>query len=58
MRATMQDRTSALLIGIEVNRVQMITFGIGVALAAAGGVAFGATNIFNAASSYDLISRF
>ena len=57
VRATMQDRTSALLIGIEVNRVQMITFGIGVALAAAGGMAFGATNIFNAASSYDLISR-
>ena len=57
MRATMQDRTSALLIGIDVDRVQMLTFGIGVALAAAGGLAFGATNIFNAASSYDLISR-
>ena len=57
VRATMQDRTSALLVGIEVDRVQMLTFGIGVALAAAGGVAFGATNIFNAASSYDLISR-
>jgi len=57
VRATMQDRTSALLIGIEVDRVQMLTFGIGVALAAAGGVAFGGTTIFNAASSYDLISR-
>jgi len=57
VRATMQDRTSALLIGIDVDRVQMLTFGIGVALAAAGGLAFGATNTFNAASSYDLISR-
>lgn len=57
VRATMQNRTSALLIGIDVDRVQSLTFGIGVALAAAGGVAFGATNIFNAASSYDLITR-
>lgn len=57
VRATMQNRTSALLIGIDVDRVQALTFGIGVALAAAGGVAFGATNIFNAASSYDLITR-
>lgn len=57
VRATMQNSTSAMLIGIDVNRVQTLTFGIGVALAAAGGVAYGATNIFNAASSYDLISR-
>ena len=57
LRASMQDRTAAALIGIDVERVQTITFGIGVALAAAGGVAFGATNPFNAAASYDLISR-
>jgi len=57
LRASMQDRTAAALIGIDVERVQMITFGIGVALAAAGGMAFGATNPFNAAASYDLISR-
>ena len=57
VRATMQNRASALLIGIDVDRVQALTFGIGVALAAAGGVAFGATNIFNASSSYDLITR-
>ncbi len=57
IRATMQNSTSAMLIGIDVDRVQTLTFGIGVALAAAGGVAYGATNIFNAASSYDLISR-
>lgn len=57
LRATMQDRTSAMLIGINVDRIQLITFGIGVALCAAGGMAYGATNAFNPASSYDLISR-
>lgn len=57
LRASMQDRTAASLIGIDVERVQTITFGIGVGLAAAGGMVFGATNPFNAATSYDLISR-
>ncbi len=57
LRASMQDRTAAALIGIDVERVQTVTFGIGVALAAAGGMAYGATNPFNAAASYDLISR-
>jgi len=57
LRASMQDPTAAALIGVDVERVQTITFGIGVALAAAGGMAYGATNPFNAAASYDLISR-
>jgi len=57
LRASMQNRTAASLIGIDVPRVQGITFGIGVSLAAAGGVAYGATNAFNPASSYDLIYR-
>ncbi len=57
LRASMQNRTAAALIGINVPKVQMITFGIGVALAGAGGMVFGATNAFNPASSYDLISR-
>jgi branched-chain amino acid transport system permease protein len=57
LRASMQNRTAAELIGIDVERVSAITFGIGVALAAAGGMAFGATNAFNAGSAYDLISR-
>jgi branched-chain amino acid transport system permease protein len=57
LRATMQDRTSAMLIGINVDRIQLHTFGIGVALCAAGGMAYGATTAFNPASSYDLISR-
>ena len=55
--ASMQNRTAAALIGIDVERVSAITFGIGIALAAAGGMAFGATNAFNAGSAYDLISR-
>ena len=57
LRASMQNRTAAALLGINVPRVQAITFGLGVALAAAGGMAYGATNTFNPASSYDLISR-
>lgn len=57
LRASMQDRTSAQLIGIDVEKVSAITFGIGIALTAAGGMAFGATTAFNPASHYDLISR-
>ena len=57
LRASMQNRTAAELVGVDVERVSAITFGIGVALAAAGGMAFGATNAFNAGSAYDLISR-
>jgi branched-chain amino acid transport system permease protein len=58
VRATMQDRTAALLIGINVDRVAALTFGIGVAVTAAGGMVFGATGGgFNPNSGYDLISR-
>jgi branched-chain amino acid transport system permease protein len=57
LRASIQNPTAALLVGIDVDRVKNITFGIGVALAAVGGMAYGATNAFNPASSYDLISR-
>jgi branched-chain amino acid transport system permease protein len=57
LRASMQNRTAAQLIGIDVERVSALTFGIGVALTAAGGMAFGATNSFNPGSHYDLISR-
>ncbi len=58
VRATMQDRTAALLIGVNVNRVAALTFGIGVAVTAAGGMVFGATSGgFNPNSGYDLISR-
>lgn len=57
LRASMQNRTAAELIGIDVERVSAITFGIGVALTAAGGMAFGTLTPFNPGSSYDLISR-
>jgi branched-chain amino acid transport system permease protein len=57
LRASMQNRTAAELSGINVDRVSAYTFGIGVALAAAGGMAFGATTAFVPGSHYDLISR-
>lgn len=57
LRATMQDQTAARLIGIDINRVSALAFGIGVAVTAVGGMAFGATSAFNANSGYDLISR-
>jgi len=57
VRASLQNRTAADLIGINVNRTRMISVGIGVAVTAAGGMVFGATNAFNPNSGYDLISR-
>jgi len=57
VRATMQDETAARLVGINISRVAAITYGIGVAVTAAGGMVFGATNAFNPNSGYDLISR-
>jgi branched-chain amino acid transport system permease protein len=57
LRAVVQNRTAAELIGVDVERVSAITFGIGVAVTAAGGMVFGATTSFNPGSSYDLISR-
>ena len=57
VRATMQDHTAARLVGIDVNRVAAITFGIGVAVTAAGGMVYGSINAFNPNSGYDLISR-
>jgi branched-chain amino acid transport system permease protein len=57
LRASMQNPTAARLVGIDIDWVSAFTLGIGVALAAAGGMVFGLTNSFDAASSYDLISR-
>ncbi len=57
VRATMQDETAARLVGIDTNRVAAVTFGIGVAVTAAGGMVYGATNAFDPNSGYDLISR-
>ena len=58
VRATMQDPVAARLVGIDVNRVAALTFGIGVAVTAVGGMVYGATSGgFNPNSGYDLISR-
>jgi branched-chain amino acid transport system permease protein len=57
VRATMQDHTAARLVGIDVNRVAALTFGIGVAVTAVGGMVFGTNNAFNPNTGYDLISR-
>jgi branched-chain amino acid transport system permease protein len=58
VRATMQDRTAAMLVGIDVNRVGALTYGIGVSVTAVGGMLFGASGPpFNPNSGYDLISR-
>jgi branched-chain amino acid transport system permease protein len=57
VRASLQNRTAADLIGINVNRTRMISVGIGVAVTAVGGMVFGATTAFNPNSGYDLISR-
>ncbi len=57
VRATMQDQTAARLVGIDVNRVAAITFGIGVAVTAAGGMVYGSINSFNPTTGADRISR-
>jgi branched-chain amino acid transport system permease protein len=49
LRASMQNPTAARLVGINTDWVSAFTLGIGVGLAAAGGMVFGLTN--------DLISR-
>jgi branched-chain amino acid transport system permease protein len=57
VRASLQNRTAADLVGIDVARTRTISMGIGVAVTAVGGMVFGATNAFNPNSGYDLISR-
>jgi branched-chain amino acid transport system permease protein len=57
VRASLQNRTAADLIGVDVNRVRTISVGLGVGVTAVGGVVFGATNSFNPNTGYDLISR-
>jgi branched-chain amino acid transport system permease protein len=57
LRASLQNRTAADLIGINVSRTRMIAVGIGVAVTACGGMVYGATVAFNPDSGYDLISR-
>jgi branched-chain amino acid transport system permease protein len=57
LRATMLKREAAQLIGIDVERVSAIAFGIGTAMAAGGGAVFGIITTFNPGSHYDLIGH-
>jgi branched-chain amino acid transport system permease protein len=57
VRASLQNRTAADLVGVDVVRTRTLSVGVGVAVTAVGGMVFGATNAFNPNSGYDLISR-
>ena len=57
MRATVQNPTSARLLGGNADRVRALAFGIGVSTAAAAGAVYGVLYPFNPGSHYDLISR-
>jgi branched-chain amino acid transport system permease protein len=57
VRATVQNPTAATLLGVDANRIQTLSFGLGVSLAAAAGAVYGVIYPFNPGSHYDLISR-
>ncbi|MER6122823.1 branched-chain amino acid ABC transporter permease [Streptomyces sp. NPDC001795] len=57
VRATVQNPESALLLGVESERVSAFGFGLGAATAAAAGSVYGLLYSFNSGSHYDLISR-
>lgn len=57
IRATVQNPTSARLLGVNADQVSAIGFGIGVSTAAAAGAVYGMIYPFNPGSHYDLISR-
>lgn len=57
IRATIQNQTAAQLVGVNVARVQAMTFGLGLATVAAGGALFSLIWTFNAASHEEWISK-
>ncbi len=57
VRASVQNPTSARLLGVEAERVSAIGYGLGTATAAAAGSVYGMLYPFNPNSHYDLISR-
>ncbi|HEU5158719.1 MAG TPA: branched-chain amino acid ABC transporter permease [Streptosporangiaceae bacterium] len=57
IRATVQNPTSARLLGVDVDRIGAVGFGLGAATAAAAGSVFGLVYPFNPSSHYELIAR-
>lgn len=57
IRATIQNRSAAQLMGVNVDKIQAITFGIGLATVAAGGALFSLIWSFNAGSHEEWISK-
>lgn len=57
IRATVQNPTSARLLGVDAGRVSALGFGLGTSTAAAAGAVYGVLFPFNPGSHYDLISR-
>jgi branched-chain amino acid transport system permease protein len=57
VRATVQNPTSARLLGVDTERMGALGMGLGISLAGAAGAVFGLIYPFNANSSYDLVSR-
>lgn len=57
IRATIQDRSAAQLVGVNVQAVSALTFGIGIATAAVGGSLLSMIYSFNASSQTDWITR-
>src|SRR5918912_546338 len=57
VRASLQNRTAADLIGVDVVRTRTLSVGIGVAVTAAGGMVFGGAKAFKPNNGHHLISR-
>src|SRR3990172_1575506 len=57
IRATIQNRDAARLVGVSVDRIQALTFGLGLATVAGGGALFSMIWTFNAGSHEEWISK-
>jgi branched-chain amino acid transport system permease protein len=57
IRATIQNRDAAKLVGVSVDRIQALTFGLGLATVAGGGALFSVIWAFNAGSHEEWISK-
>lgn len=57
IRATVQNPTSARLLGVDTARISAVGFGLGATTAAAAGAVYGIIFPFHAGSHHDLIAR-